>query len=161
MHDVDLLPLKLGNIYACTTRPRHMSSAIDTFRYNLPYVRLFGGAIAIHSEVFVQANGFSNLFQGWGGEDDDFYNRIVYKNNSIIRFHQSIAQYTMLKHTKQTPNPDRQKLHKKGFLRFDSDGLNSLVFHEVAVEKRSLYTNISVVIWYKSLDFNDLINLID
>lgn len=33
LHDVDLLPLSLGNIYACSKKPRHMSSSIDTFRF--------------------------------------------------------------------------------------------------------------------------------
>lgn len=34
LHDVDLLPVNTGNIYACSKRPRHMSSSIDVFRYN-------------------------------------------------------------------------------------------------------------------------------
>lgn len=65
MQDVDLMPLRLGNIHACTARPRHMSSALDSFRFNLPYYGLFGGAIAMTSENFIHVNGFSNLFQGW------------------------------------------------------------------------------------------------
>jgi predicted glycosyltransferase involved in capsule biosynthesis len=96
--DVDLLPLRLGNIYACTNRPRHMSSSLDSFRFNLPYYGLFGGAVAITAETFVHINGFSNLFHGWGGEDDDFYARLVHKDYKIIRFHPKYAQYTMLKH---------------------------------------------------------------
>lgn len=32
LHDVDLIPLVSGNIYACTKLPRHMSSCVDTFR---------------------------------------------------------------------------------------------------------------------------------
>ena len=31
-HDVDLLPQNDFNIYACTHHPRHMYSAVDTFR---------------------------------------------------------------------------------------------------------------------------------
>lgn len=73
LHDVDLIPISTGNIYACTKRPRHMSSSLDTFRYNLPYRTLFGGAVAILSEQMTKVNGMSNNFYGWGGEDDDFY----------------------------------------------------------------------------------------
>lgn len=93
LHDIDLIPLNLGNIYGCVKNPRHMSSSLDTFRYffsftlklsyylykhiifryNLPYLTLFGGAISISSEHFMKVNGFSNMFYGWGGEDDDFY----------------------------------------------------------------------------------------
>lgn len=32
MHDVDLLPLRPANLYACTKCPRHMSSSINKFR---------------------------------------------------------------------------------------------------------------------------------
>lgn len=32
LHDVDLIPLTTGNIYACSKMPRHMSSSLDTFR---------------------------------------------------------------------------------------------------------------------------------
>lgn len=32
LHDVDLLPLTRGNLYACTNLPRHMSANLDIFR---------------------------------------------------------------------------------------------------------------------------------
>ncbi|KRT85416.1 hypothetical protein AMK59_1947, partial [Oryctes borbonicus] len=35
-HDVDLLPEDDRNLYNCPTQPRHMSVAIDVFRYKLP-----------------------------------------------------------------------------------------------------------------------------
>lgn len=31
-HDVDLYPMQIANIYACTKQPRHMSSSINKFR---------------------------------------------------------------------------------------------------------------------------------
>lgn len=37
LHDVDLMPMDLGNLYACTKKPRHMCSSLDKFRFNLPY----------------------------------------------------------------------------------------------------------------------------
>ncbi|XP_044766727.1 beta-1,4-galactosyltransferase 6 isoform X2 [Coccinella septempunctata] len=75
LHDLDLIPLNYGNIYGCSNIPRHMSCSLDSFRYNLPYLTLFGGAAAILSEQYKRINGMSNLFEGWGGEDDDFYNQ--------------------------------------------------------------------------------------
>nr|SVE75555.1 EOG090X0MWD [Daphnia dolichocephala] len=42
-HDVDLIPQSLNNIYACAAMPRHLSSAVDTFSYQLPYCGIFGG----------------------------------------------------------------------------------------------------------------------
>lgn len=79
-HDIDLIPQNLNNIYACTKMPRHMSSSVNIFRYNLPYKELFGGAIAITKHQFEQVNGFSNVYFGWGAEDDDFYNRLQSKD---------------------------------------------------------------------------------
>ena len=63
----------IGQIYACTQNPRHMSSSLDTFRFTLPYYGLFGGAVAIESDVFVHVNGMSNMFQGWG----NFQSKII------------------------------------------------------------------------------------
>lgn len=121
-----------------------MSSSLDTFRFNLPYYGLFGGAVAISAETFIHINGFSNMFQGWGGEDDDLYARIINKNYRIIRFHPTYAQYTMLKHSREHPNPDRIHYLNQGHLRFDTDGLNSIVYSEIAITKNKLYTNILV-----------------
>lgn len=60
LHDVDLLPMNLGNLYVCTQQPRHMSANIDKFRYNLPFGDIFGGVVAIRSKHFAAINGLSN-----------------------------------------------------------------------------------------------------
>lgn len=52
LHDVDLIPMNLGNVFACSKDPRHMSSSLDSFRFNLPYPELFGGAVTITAENF-------------------------------------------------------------------------------------------------------------
>ena len=52
-----------------------MSSAVSTFNYKLPYDTLFGGVTMFSNEQYEKVNGFSNLFFGWGGEDDDLANR--------------------------------------------------------------------------------------
>ena len=84
-HDVDLLPEDDRNLYTCPIQPRHMSVAIDTFMYRLPYDDIFGGVSAMSVEHFKLVNGFSNLFWGWGGEDDDMSNRLRQKRLYISR----------------------------------------------------------------------------
>jgi len=42
------------------------------------YSTLFGGIEAFSTEHFQLINGFSNQFFGWGGEDDNLYDRLVY-----------------------------------------------------------------------------------
>ncbi|XP_063374961.1 beta-1,4-galactosyltransferase 2-like [Cydia amplana] len=107
LHDVDLLPLDSANLYACTTQPRHLSASIDKFRYLLIYEGLVGGVLAVRAAQFEQLNGFSNKFWGWGGEDDDFYNRMEEQDMKIIRFHRSMSRYTMLRHPPSQKNAAR------------------------------------------------------
>ena len=40
---------------------------------------IFGGATAFTAAQFEKANGHSNKFYGWGGEDDDLARRFVDK----------------------------------------------------------------------------------
>lgn len=61
LHDVDLMPMRLGNMYACTQRPRHMCASLDKFRFNLLYYGLFGGVVAIDMNTFQFINGMSNM----------------------------------------------------------------------------------------------------
>ena len=44
-----------------------------------------GGIVLASSQTIKNVNGFSNSFYGWGGEDDDFYCRLVRNNISINR----------------------------------------------------------------------------
>ena len=44
--------------------------------YELPYKWLVGGVLAMTNEHFYRVNGFSNLYCGWGGEDDDMAARL-------------------------------------------------------------------------------------
>lgn len=41
----------------------------------LPYNEFFGGVSGLTVEQFQKINGFPNAFWGWGGEDDDLWNR--------------------------------------------------------------------------------------
>lgn len=125
-HDVDLIPQNLNNIYACTRCPRHMSSSIDKYRYNVPYDRNFGGVVAILSDQFKAINGFSNKFYGWGGEDDDFFNRNRYAGHKVCRFSQYISRYSSLFHHPAEPSEDRFVKLNDRYGNSARDGLNSL-----------------------------------
>jgi hypothetical protein len=55
-------------------------------------------------------NGFSNLFWGWGGEDDDMANRLRIKKLFISRYPANIARYREFSALKGTRSRDRQNL---------------------------------------------------
>jgi predicted glycosyltransferase involved in capsule biosynthesis len=73
----------------------------------LPYDNIFGGVSALTKEQFTTVNGFSNKFWGWGGEDDEMWNRLKNAGYHVSRYPLAIARYTALKHTKAKPNPRR------------------------------------------------------
>ena len=143
-HDVDLLPEDDRNLYTCPIQPRHMSVSIDSFLYRLPYDDIFGGVSAMTVDQFKAVNGFSNLFWGWGGEDDDMANRLRLKKLFISRYPANIARYKMLKHGKEKANPERFKYLYSGAKRVGRDGLNSLKYKKVDFVLKKLYTWILV-----------------
>ncbi|XP_055623939.1 beta-1,4-N-acetylgalactosaminyltransferase bre-4 [Toxorhynchites rutilus septentrionalis] len=145
-HDVDLLPMDDRNLYTCPDQPRHMSVAVDTFGFKLPYSTIFGGVSAMTVKQFRTVNGFSNSFWGWGGEDDDMSNRLKHVGFHIARYPINIARYTMLSHKKEKANPKRYEKLVTGSKRFDSDGLNSLHYNLVNLIPKSLFTWVHVEI---------------
>lgn len=66
-HDVDLLPEDDRILYSCPqARPRHLSVAIDKFKYKIFYYRLIGGVLNFRIHHLVKVNGYSNEYWGWG-----------------------------------------------------------------------------------------------
>ena len=55
------------NMYSCSLkRPRHLTVAIDKFKYKIFYEKLIGGALNFKSSHFVKVNGYSNEYWAWG-----------------------------------------------------------------------------------------------
>ena len=46
----------------------------------------------LSKESFNLANGYSNSYWGWGGEDDDMYNRVRFSKQKVVRYPQSISR---------------------------------------------------------------------
>ncbi|CAH1738554.1 unnamed protein product [Aphis gossypii] len=143
-HDVDLLPMNNGNIYSCPDQPRHLAVAVDKYNNKLPYGQYFGGVVGMSRTHFKLINGFSNIFWGWGGEDDDLYYRTTFHRLNITRYPPKVASYHSLSHPRQKVNPHRYKLLETKFIRFKSDGLNSLNYEIKSIKKLPLYTHILV-----------------
>ncbi|KAK9407961.1 beta-C4-galactosyltransferase 1 [Crotalus adamanteus] len=145
--DVDLIPMDDRNIYKCYDQPRHLSVSMDKFGFRLPYNQYFGGVSALSKKQFQKINGFPNNYWGWGGEDDDIYNRLVFKGMGISRPDAAIGKCRMIRHmrdTKNDPNPQRfnKIAHTKETMKYD--GLNSLTYTVIKTDKFQLYTKITV-----------------
>uniref|UniRef100_A0A8C6T4G3 Beta-1,4-galactosyltransferase n=1 Tax=Neogobius melanostomus TaxID=47308 RepID=A0A8C6T4G3_9GOBI len=145
--DVDLVPLNDRNIYRCFDQPRHLAVAMDKFNFRLPYTSYYGGVSSLSRSQYIKINGFSNTFWGWGGEDDDVYNRIVFRGLSISRPDMETGKYRMIRHNRDAhnePNPKNpDKLHHTRNT-MDRDGMNTLKYTVKKIEKNILYTFITV-----------------
>uniref|UniRef100_A0A8C4YPB4 Beta-1,4-galactosyltransferase n=1 Tax=Gopherus evgoodei TaxID=1825980 RepID=A0A8C4YPB4_9SAUR len=145
--DVDLVPMDDRNIYKCYSQPRHLSVSMDKFGFRLPYNQYFGGVSALSKEQFLKINGFPNNYWGWGGEDDDIYNRLYFKGMRISRPDAVIGKCRMIRHARDRNNePNPQRFDRIAHTRetMNSDGLNTLSYKVVKTEKYPLYTKITV-----------------
>jgi hypothetical protein len=110
----------------------------------------FRGVTALSANDFQRINGYSNSFWGWGGEDDQLYQRVKSQNLNVTRaFDQErslihLARYKTLSHKKATPNPNRMQVIKEGPSRFKTDGLADLRYKRINRQFKPLYTRIVV-----------------
>ena len=64
----------------CLLMPSYLKYLCDvflTYVLRLQYWDLVGGALALTPEQVVKTNGYSNVYWGWGGEDDDMFLRYM------------------------------------------------------------------------------------
>lgn len=87
IHDIDMLPKRVD--YSYSEHPIHLATD------NIPFDSYFGGITLFPTKIFRNINGFSNLYWGWGFEDDDLRYRCV-KNNVVFERH---IKETISKHT--------------------------------------------------------------
>lgn len=82
IHDVDYIPLDAD--YSRSLRPARL--IWQGLRKNEDYDQFFGAVVLLNKADFVQANGFSNEYWGWGFEDTDLALRLkAVKRNFVKR----------------------------------------------------------------------------
>lgn len=146
-HDVDLVPENDHNLYVCDNQPKHLVVGRNATGYKLRYKGYFGGVTAMTKEQFHQVNGFSNIYWGWGGEDDDLRIRVELQKMKIVRPPADVARYTMVFHKRDSGNQinkDRMRLLGRTPQVWRKDGLNSCTYKTLSVERMPLYVNVTV-----------------
>nr|XP_020646614.1 beta-1,4-galactosyltransferase 6 [Pogona vitticeps] len=112
---------------------------------SLPYNEFFGGVSGLTVEQFKKINGFPNAFWGWGGEDDDLWNRVHYVGYNVTRPEGELGKYKSIPHHHrgEVQFLGRYKLLRYSRERQYIDGLNNLLYTPTILVSK-LYTNITV-----------------
>ena len=85
VHDVDLIPEDFATYRHKYNISTHLSCYCSQFNYKLldnkPYEEseMFGGIVAFPKKEVIESGGFSNIYEGWGCEDNDLFKRIKNK----------------------------------------------------------------------------------
>jgi len=97
MHDVDLLPQNIQLLYDYPEKgPYHLSSPEYHPLYH--YKTYIGGVLMMTNTHFTLCNGMSNMFWGWGREDDELYVRFKKHNLKLHRPSGLTTGYETFKH---------------------------------------------------------------
>ena len=147
-HDVDMLPRHDHCFYRCSSSPKHLTSGVSKWgRKGIPYPFYFGGVVAFSRQQFRSINGASNLYFGWGGEDDDLHRRIITKRYRALRYPMSVGVYDTPEHKRDSGNEgntDRTQLLKTTVKRQHVEGLNTALYRVTSLDFRPLYVWINV-----------------
>ncbi|PAV75961.1 hypothetical protein WR25_13619 [Diploscapter pachys] len=146
-HDVDMFPQDDRNPYSCPPSPRHLGAFVSNLGYQLWYKEIVGGALAISMRDYKAINGYSNMYWGWGGEDDDMGKRILSLNYTIERPNADTGRYSMLKHVKRKRTAPKliYKLLENSEHRVTYDGLNETdKWNILKITPRPLYYHLYV-----------------
>lgn len=145
--DVDLIPMDDRNTYRCFSQPRHLSVSMDKFGFRLPYNQYFGGVSSMSKDQYLKINGFPNNYWGWGGEDDDIFNRLSSRGMSISRPSGDVGKCRMIRHDRDKQNdPNPQRFDRIAHTRetMHRDGISSVSYRLLRTEKLELFTKVTV-----------------
>uniref|UniRef100_A0A8C8RN40 Beta-1,4-galactosyltransferase n=1 Tax=Pelusios castaneus TaxID=367368 RepID=A0A8C8RN40_9SAUR len=127
---------------------RHLIPMLQKQRLEFAFYvveQFFGGVSGLTVEQFKKINGFPNAFWGWGGEDDDLWNRVHYAGYNVTRPEGDLGKYKSIPHHHrgEVQFLGRYKLLRYSRERQYIDGLNNLIYTPKILINR-LYKNITV-----------------
>lgn len=153
-HDIDLFPdLDMLNYYGCyPDKPIHLAYIWTKYSVGGKY---FGGVNSFNKEDFRKINGYPNDYWGWGGEDDELYDRVVNSNLTVIN--PKNGTYNEEEHEQPTktevnPFPNKMKLRLK-HNKWRENGLNNVKYKIIETENGNEYTKLNKHCFLITIDF--------
>ena len=133
-HPVDALPLNLNYNLTKTTKfvdPTHLKSI--GLSVNAPYYRAIGFLV----KDYIKVNGFTNMINGWGAEDDDMFCRLENHNIHTLRVE---GQYQYF--ASHGTGEDLKLMYARGIAnwkqfgnKYPESGLSDLSYSVIKLEK--------------------------
>jgi hypothetical protein len=168
-HDVDLIPSQelLEWYTTIPSQPAHIARVWNRYSDNPKY---FGGVVSFSRDQYRSINGFPNNFWGWGGEDDEMYNRVkrqnytpVFPTVGSLQDLEEMTLQTKLQFLKK--NPTWKCMNKNEMLEEGSDwktnGLTSLRFVKVKCIPRNAHCDVVTVDVMHNNHWSDLVCKVD
>lgn len=152
-HDVDMIPIEAD--YSWIDSPTHMATECSQFGYALPYDGYFGGVTMFNKQDFIDVNGYSNDYWGWGAEDDDMHARCVVRGKikpntpPISNIPRRRGRYESLAHNRVILKDEYirniEKLRSISMENANSEGLNTLQYSLLSETEITPNTKVSKV----------------
>ncbi|KAL3317664.1 hypothetical protein Ciccas_003673 [Cichlidogyrus casuarinus] len=160
IHDVDKIPSNLQLRYNCEFRPVQLARQFKTFNFTengllqqmnnqKMYPGFMGGATLINRWDYWLLNGFSNLFDGWGGEDDDLFLRTKIARIPISEVDPKIGTFYHWMHSIENAVKDHRRKSKLKlpavWTNMLMHGLAQTEYSSVEIQSFTLYTKYHVI----------------
>lgn len=121
-HDVDMLVQGPAD-YSYSENPTLFATHASQFGWQMPFPEYFGGVVAFTRVHFEAINGYSNAFEGWGGEDNELFYRVLACG---LKVEHRPHRYLSLPHPKDNPTGfDPIKMEQARQPRRPDDGLSN------------------------------------
>ena len=154
IHDIDLIPIVSANSYDCLQTLMigawMLSTAIEKYDWSLPGRSAVGGVGITTRIAFMNANGWSNRYFGWGGEDNDFYSRLHAVKAPMHKRSKELGRYRSLQDGHyRSPGlaRHRDRILKLVGVVLQCEGLNSVQYRRFQRETKNGYDLVSVELW--------------
>lgn len=126
-HDVDHIPERTSNTYTCQDDPVHMVTRTSQFGYKVVHQGSVGGALSMKRSFFKKINGYSTMFWGWGGEDDNMRLRI---GPHLHKLDATVGVYKALDH-ERVHGLDKTDLYNLHPSNDRASGTNTTIFTQM------------------------------